>query len=91
MHAAEVFTTAASGASHWRLGNIDRDMVWRLAVPGCIGGALGAYVLSNISASTIRPIVSAYLLVMAACILVRALRAPRIGAKAAEPARGAWA
>jgi uncharacterized protein len=74
VHAAEVFTTAASGASHWRLGNVDRDLVWRLAVPGCIGGALGAYVLTNVSVSTVRPIVSAYLLVMGAFILWRALR-----------------
>jgi uncharacterized protein len=74
VHAAEVFTTAASGASHWRLGNVDRDLVWRLALPGCVGGALGAYVLTNVPVSTIRPLVSAYLLVMGAMILWRVLR-----------------
>ena len=40
VHAAEVFTTAASGTAHWRLGNIDRRLVWRLAGPGKVGGAL---------------------------------------------------
>ncbi len=74
VHAAEVFTTGASGASHWRLGNVDRDLVWRLAVPGSIGGAFGAYMLTHVPVSTVRPIVSAYLLVMGAFILWRALR-----------------
>jgi uncharacterized protein len=81
VHAAEVFTTGASGASHWRLGNVDRDLVWRLAVPGCVGGALGAYVLTSVPASSIRPFVSAYLLVMGALILAKALRAPQLEQK----------
>ena len=34
VHAAETFTTGASGLAHWRLGNIDRGLIWRLAVPG---------------------------------------------------------
>jgi uncharacterized protein len=74
VHAAEVFTTGASGASHWRLGNVDPDLVKRLAVPGCIGGALGAYILTTIPTAAIRPVVSAYLLVMGVLILYRALR-----------------
>jgi uncharacterized protein len=74
VHAAEVFTTGASGASHWRLGNVDRDLVMRLAIPGCIGGAIGAYILTTITSAAIRPIVSAYLLVMGLLILWRALR-----------------
>ena len=34
VHAAETFTTAVSGASHWKLGNVDRKLLLRLAVPG---------------------------------------------------------
>ncbi len=45
VHAAEVFTTGASGLAHWRLGNVRRALVLRLAVPGVLGGVLGAYVL----------------------------------------------
>jgi uncharacterized protein len=81
VHAAEVFTTAASGVSHWRLGNIDRDLVWRLALPGCVGGAFGAYILTNVPANSIRPFVSVYLLVMGAYILVRAFRSPDLQPK----------
>ena len=74
VHTAETFTTAASGISHWRLGNIDKQLVWRLAVPGMIGGATGAYVLSNINGAVIKPFVSAYLALMGVVILWKALR-----------------
>jgi len=73
IHAAEVFTTAASGIAHWRMGNVDRKLVARLAVPGMLGGAVGAYILATVPGDRIRPIVSAYLLVMGAVILWRAI------------------
>lgn len=73
IHAAEVFTTAASGTAHWRMGNVDRKLVIRLAVPGMIGGAVGAYVLAEAAGDQIRPIVSAYLMVMGAVIVYRAI------------------
>lgn len=74
VHAAETFTTAASGASHWKLGNIDKKLVWRLAVPGMIGGAAGAVVLSNIDGNVIKPFVAAYLLLLGLFILYKATR-----------------
>ena len=77
VHTAEVFTTAVSGASHWRLGNVDRTILIRLAVPGAIGGALGASVLASVSATMIKPVVSAYLLIMGLVILFKALRPPK--------------
>lgn len=82
VHAAETFTTAASGASHWKLGNIDKKLVWRLAVPGMIGGAVGAYLLSNIDGSKIKPFMSVYLLFMGLFILWKAIRTQR---KESEP------
>ena len=33
VHAAEVFTTGASGISHWRLGNVDGALFRRLVAP----------------------------------------------------------
>ena len=74
IHMAEVFTTAASGAAHWRMGNVDRRLVVRLAVPGVVGGAVGAYVLATVSGEQIRPIVSVYPLAMGGLILWRAFR-----------------
>ena len=74
IHTAEVFTTAASGTAHWQMGNVDRRLVVRLAVPGVVGGAAGAYVLATVPGGQIRPIVSVYLLAMGGLVLWRAFR-----------------
>jgi uncharacterized protein len=82
VHASEVFTTAASGTAHWRMGNIDRKLVARLAVPGMLGGVIGAYILATVAGDNIRPFVSAYLLVMGVVILWRAIWTERSEHKA---------
>lgn len=69
VHAAEVFTTGASGLAHWRLGNISRGLILRLAIPGMIGGALGAFVLVQLPIDLIRLLVNLYLLLMGGLIL----------------------
>lgn len=74
VHAAETFTTGASGFAHWRLKNIDLDLMKRLAIPGMIGGAIGAYVLTHLPGDAIRPFISGYLLLLGLVILWRALR-----------------
>ena len=73
VHAAETFTTAASGAAHWRLGNVDRRLLLRLAVPGMIGGAIGAYLLTALPGDKVRPFVNGYLLIIGLLIVWRAL------------------
>lgn len=75
VHAAEVFTTGISGASHWRFGNVQWKTVWKLAIPGMAGGALGAYVLTSVPPETIKPVVTVYLLLMGCWIILKALRA----------------
>lgn len=77
VHAAEIFTTGASGLSHWRFGNVDRRLVLRLAVPGAVGGMLGALTASLMPADIIAPAVNLYLLLMGFLILWRALRRGR--------------
>ena len=74
IHTAEVFTTAASGTAHWQMGNVDRRLVVRLAVPGAAGAAVGAYVLATVPGGQIRQIVSVYLLAMGGLVLWRAFR-----------------
>lgn len=76
VHAAEVFTTAASGAAHWRLGNVDRTLFQRLVMPGVLGGVIGAYLLTEAPGDLIKPLVALYLLAMGARILYKALRRP---------------
>lgn len=73
-HAAEMFTTAASAGSHTFHRNIDWKLFWRLAPAGVVGGIVGAYLLTSIDGNVARPFVTAYLSVMGAFILYRALR-----------------
>jgi uncharacterized protein len=72
VHAAEVVTTAISGFSHFRVGNVDRQLVLRLILPGVVGGVLGAYLLTQVDGDLIKPYVAIYLLTMGLVILVRA-------------------
>ena len=81
VHAAEVFTTGASGLAHWRLGNVRRALVLRLAVPGVVGGVLGAYVLVEAPTAPVRVFVGLYLLALGGVVLLKALR-PRPAAAA---------
>lgn len=79
VHTAEVVTTGISGAAHARLGNVDRRLFLRLAIPGMVGGVIGAYVLTRIPGDAIKPFIYAYLFVLAVVILLRATgrRIPR--------------
>ncbi|MFS2112278.1 sulfite exporter TauE/SafE family protein [Sphingomonas sp. Sphisp140] len=61
VHTVESFTTAVSGISHAVHKNVNWKLFLRIAVPGVIGGGLGAYVLSNIDAGTAKPFILAYL------------------------------
>jgi len=74
VHAAEVFTTGASGFSHYRLGNVNRDLFWKLVLPGAAGGAIGAYLLVSVPGDVIQPAIAGYLFFMGAVILRKALR-----------------
>ncbi len=79
VHTAEVFTTGVSGAAHGAMGNVDRKLMLRLAVPGVVGGVIGACALGRIDGDAIKPWIYGYLLVLALLILLRASgrRVPR--------------
>ena len=74
VHAAELVTTAVSGAFHLKFGNVDKKVLRRLLIPGVIGGAIGAYVLTEIPSTTIKPLVAGYLIIMGGIILWKAFR-----------------
>ncbi len=76
VHLVECFTTATSGVSHLLHGNIDKTLFFRLLVPGMIGGVLGAYVLSSLDASVVKPFVLLYLSAIGIWLLVRGLVYP---------------
>ncbi|MDR2872084.1 MAG: sulfite exporter TauE/SafE family protein [Xanthomonadaceae bacterium] len=72
VHAAEVFTTGASGASHLAMRNVEKRLFLRLAIPGMVGGVIGAYILTQLPGDKIRPFVFLYILVLGILILLRA-------------------
>ncbi len=74
VHAAEMFTTAASGSAHLYHRNIDWKLFWRLAPFGVIGGCLGAYVLTSLDAGAMKPFVTTYLALIGAWLVVRSFR-----------------
>ena len=71
VHAAEVVTTGISGLSHWFHGNVDKRLFLRLSVAGVLGGALGAYVLTELPVKIVQPAVAIYLCAMAALIVYK--------------------
>jgi len=76
VHIVECFTTATSGISHLLHGNIDKKLFFRLLIPGVTGGVLGAYVLSSLDASVVKPFVLLYLTGIGIYLLVRGILYP---------------
>lgn len=83
VHFAEVVTTAASGASHIKFGNVDKKIIYRLIIPGSIGAFAGACFLSNLPGDVVKPYISIFLLLLGIFILYRFLFTRK--AKKADP------
>ena len=77
VHAAELFTTAASAGSHVWHRNVNWRLFRTLAPVGILGGVVGTYVLTSVDGATLRPFVAVYLGLMGAYILYRAYRAAK--------------
>jgi uncharacterized protein len=80
VHLAEIGTSAVSGVSHWRLGNVNGRVLLLIGIPGGVGAFLGAVVLSNLSLDAARPMVSLVLLVLGGVILLRFIHRRRVAA-----------
>jgi uncharacterized protein len=87
VHLAEVGTTLASGAAHWRFGNINWRVVGLMTVPGGFAAFMGAVALSSISAETAVPLISAFLFCLGVYILIRFSR-PRQKPRSRRPLPG---
>ena len=72
VHAAEVFTTAASAGSHVWHKNVNWRLFRMLAPVGIAGGVLGTFVITSIDGAVLKPYVAAYLGLMGVYILYRA-------------------
>lgn len=83
---AKVATGTASAAAHWRLGNIDRGLVARLALSGAIGAAIGTTLLRAVDGDALRPILAGLLALVGVRMLLRFSRPlPPGPAAAARP------
>ncbi|PZN06418.1 MAG: permease [Bacillota bacterium] len=87
VHLAELVTTATSGISHWRLGNVDRVTVLGLIVPGAVGAFSGAVLLSSLPGDLVRPYVAGFLLLLGTYIVLRFALAAEPGIYPATPIR----
>lgn len=76
VHTVESFTTCVSGISHIAHRNVDWKLLARLTLPGMIGAAAGAYILTHIDAATAKPFVLAYLTGIGAFLVWRGVRYP---------------
>lgn len=76
VHAAEVFTTGASAASHIAHRNVDWRLFRRLAPAGIVGGLIGTYILTSFDGSVLKPWIVGYLGIMGVYILYRSNHEP---------------
>lgn len=77
VHAAEVFTTAASAGSHAANKNVNWKLFAPLAAGGVVGGILGAFVLTSIDGDLLKPWITVYLSIMGIVIIWRATKKTR--------------
>jgi uncharacterized membrane protein YfcA len=76
VHAAETCTTGVSAISHIWQRNVDWKLFSRLVIPGIIGGVTGAYVLSNIDGTAIKPFIQVYLVLIGIWLVWRGFHYP---------------
>ena len=71
VHTAKIFTGLASGGAHLKFGNVERNWILHLVIPGIFGGVSGAFVLTQVSGKAPSVIVGAVLLIMGFIILFK--------------------
>jgi len=80
IHSAESFTTAAGSFSHYKLGNVNRKLVFALFPLAIVGSVVGALALSHYGehyAHIIKPIIACYTLYLGLNILKNSFREKR--------------
>jgi uncharacterized protein len=73
VNAAKLLTGIFSAIAHWKAGNVRRDWLLPLIVPGVAGGALGVYFLASLPQAQFRFWMAVVLTVMGGIILWRSL------------------
>ncbi|MEZ0483826.1 sulfite exporter TauE/SafE family protein [Fibrella aquatica] len=78
VHSSEIFTSGVSGYMHLKFGNINSKLFKAVLIPGVIGAALGAWLISELSsfesyAKALQPIISVYTAFLGILIIRKAL------------------
>ncbi|RRN76175.1 sulfite exporter TauE/SafE family protein, partial [Pseudoxanthomonas sp. SGD-10] len=75
IHTAEMFSSGASGFSHYRFGNVNKKLFKTLLIPGVLGAILGSILLGKLGdLDFIRPIISIYTFILGIRILSHAFK-----------------
>lgn len=77
IHTAEMFSSGASGFSHYRFGNVNMKLFKTLLFPGVAGAIVGALLLGYAGGNYsqwIRPVISVYTLLLGIRILIIAFQ-----------------
>ncbi|HRP33115.1 MAG TPA: TSUP family transporter [Agriterribacter sp.] len=77
IHTAEMFSSGASGYTHYKFGNVNKKLFKTLLIPGIVGAVLGAYLLSKFGetyAGYIRPLIACYTMLLGVRILIISFR-----------------
>lgn len=77
IHTAEMFTSGASGYSHYKFGNVNKKLFKALVIPGIIGAVLGAWLLvkfDDTHLKYVRPAMAIYTLLLGIKIFSNAFR-----------------
>jgi hypothetical protein len=78
VHSSEIFTSGVSGYMHLKFGNVNSRLFKIVLIPGVIGAALGAYLITKLAdveivANYLSPAISVYTAILGILILKKAL------------------
>ncbi|MBL7722542.1 MAG: sulfite exporter TauE/SafE family protein [Chitinophagaceae bacterium] len=90
VHTAEIFSSAASGYSHYRFGNVNKKLFRVLVIPGVLGAIAGAGALvwaGEKYGNFIKPFLAAYCMILGVRILYQAYKRNK---KAKKVKKAGW-
>lgn len=75
IHTAEMFSSAASGYSHYRIGNVNKKLLRALIIPGVLGAVAGAFLITKLGSTNmvwVRPFLACYTMLLGIRLLIKA-------------------
>lgn len=70
---AEISMALVAGVSHWKFGNLSRDIGVHMILPGMVGGVFSAYLLCSLSQYELKPFIAGFLLLIGLIVFFRFL------------------